>query len=67
MSNDGKLEEDKYYLTYGDDIDDSGYITMANLEQKYMSVRNAADIIDKQVTAKINSLIQVNDGVLVIS
>nr|DAH44331.1 MAG TPA: hypothetical protein [Bacteriophage sp.] len=32
MSNDGKLEEDKYYLTYGDDIDDSGYITMTNLE-----------------------------------
>lgn len=67
MSNDGKLEEDKYYLTYGDDIDDSGYITMTNLEQKYMSVRNAADIIDKQVTTKINSLIQVNDGVLVVS
>lgn len=67
MLNDGKLEEGKYYLTYGDDIDDSGYITMANLEQKYMSIRAATDIIDKQVTAKINSLIQVNDGVLVVS
>ena len=67
MLNEGKLEEGKYYLTYGDDIDDSGYITMANLEQKYMSVRNAASLIDQQVTEKINSLVQVNDGVLVIS
>ena len=67
MLNGGKLEEGKYYLTYGDDIDDSGYITMANLEQKYMSVRNAASLIDQQVTEKINSLVQVNDGVLVIS
>lgn len=67
MLNDGKLEEDKYYLTYGDDIDDSGYITMTNLEQKYMSVRNAESIIDTKVKNKINSLIQVNDGVLVVS
>ena len=67
MLNDGQLEEDKYYLTYGDDIDDSGYITMTNLEQKYMSVRNAESIIDQKVQNKINSLIQVNDGVLVVS
>lgn len=67
MLNDGKLKEGKYYLTYGDDIDDSGYITMTNLEQKYMSVRNAESIIDRQVRDKINSLIQVNDGVLVVS
>lgn len=67
MLNDGKLKEGKYYLTYGDDIDDSGYITMTNLEQKYMSVRNAADLIDQQVKNKINSLIQVNNGVLVVS
>mgnify|MGYP007031321248 FL=1 len=32
MLNDGKLKDGKYYLTYGDDIDDSGYITMTNLE-----------------------------------
>lgn len=67
MLNDGKLKEGKYYLTYGDDIDDSGYITMTNLEQKYMSVRNAESIIDEKVQNKINSLIQVNDGVLVVS
>ena len=67
MLNDGKLKEGKYYLTYGDDIDDSGYITMTNLEQKYMSVRNAEDIIDRQVRDKIDSLIRVNDGVLVVS
>ena len=67
MLNDGKLKEGKYYLTYGDDIDDSGYITMTNLEQKYMSVRNAEDIIDTKVQDRINSLIQVNDGVLVVS
>lgn len=67
MLNDGKLEDGKYYLTYGDDIDDSGYITMTNLEQKYMSVRAATDLIDEQVTTKINSFVQVNDGVLVIS
>lgn len=68
MLNDGKLEEGKYYLTYGDDIDDSGYITMTNLEQKYMSVRNAESIIDQKVKSKINSLIQVtDDGVLVVS
>ena len=67
MLNDGKLEEGKYYLTYGDDIDDSGYITMTNLEQKYMSVRNAESIIDTKVQDRINSLIQVNDGVLVVS
>lgn len=67
MLNDGQLEEDKYYLTYGDDIDDSGYITMTNLEQNYMSVRNAESIIDQKVQNKINSLIQVNDGVLVVS
>ena len=67
MLNDGKLKEGKYYLTYGDDIDDSGYITMTNLEQKYMSVRNAESIIDEKVRNKINSLIQVNDGVLVVS
>lgn len=67
MLNDGKLEEDKYYLTYGDDIDDSGYITMTNLEQKYMSVRNAESIIDQKVQDRINSLIQVDDGVLVVS
>ena len=67
MLNDGKLKEGKYYLTYGDDIDDSGYITMTNLEQKYMSVRNAETIIDKKVQDRINSLIQVNDGVLVVS
>ena len=67
MLNDGKLKEGKYYLTYGDDIDDSGYITMTNLEQKYMSVRNAKDIIDEKVQDRINSLIQVNDGVLVVS
>lgn len=67
MLNDGKLKEGKYYLTYGDDIDDSGYITMTNLEQKYMSVRNAESIIDKKVQDRINSLIQVNDGVLVVS
>ena len=67
MLNDGKLKEGKYYLTYGDDIDDSGYITMTNLEQKYMSVRNAESIIDQKVQNKINSLIQVNDGVLVVS
>lgn len=67
MLNDGKLKEGKYYLTYGDDIDDSGYITMTNLEQKYMSVRNAESIIDTKVKNRINSLIQVNDGVLVVS
>ena len=67
MLNDGKLKEGKYYLTYGDDIDDSGYITMTNLEQKYMSVRNAKSIIDQKVQDRINSLIQVNDGVLVVS
>lgn len=67
MLNDGQLEEGKYYLTYGDDIDDSGYITMTNLEQKYMSVRNAADLIDQSVRNKIDSLVQVNNGVLVIS
>ena len=67
MLNDGKLKEGKYYLTYGDEIDDSGYITMTNLEQKYMSVRNAESIIDKKVQDRINSLIQVNDGVLVVS
>lgn len=67
MLNDGQLEEDKYYLTYGDDIDDSGYITMTNLEQKYMSVRNAADLIDQSVRNKIDSLVQVNNGVLVVS
>lgn len=67
MLNDGKLKEGKYYLTYGDDIDDSGYITMTNLEQKYMSVRNAESIIDEKVRNKINSLVQVRDGVLVVS
>ena len=67
MLNDGKLKDGKYYLTYGDDIDDSGYITMTNLEQKYMSVRNAESIIDEKVQNEINSLIQVNDGVLVVS
>lgn len=67
MAADGKLEEDKYYLTYGDEIDDSGYITMANLEQKYMSVRNARNIIDELVNNKVDALIQVNDGVLVVS
>ena len=68
MLNDGKLEEGKYYLTYGDEIDDSGYITMTNLEQKYMSVRNAETIIDELVRNKINSLIRVDDnGVLVVS
>lgn len=67
MLNDGKLKEGKYYLTYGDDIDDSGYITMTNLEQKYMSVRNAESIIDRQVRDKINSLVRVDNGVLVVS
>lgn len=67
MLNDGKLKEGKYYLTYGDDIDDSGYITMTNLEQKYMSVRNAESIIDQKVQSKINSLIRVENGVLVVS
>ena len=67
MLNDGKLKEGKYYLTYGDDIDDSGYITMTNLEQKYMSVRNAEDIIDEKVRNKINSLVRVENGVLVVS
>ena len=67
MLNDGKLKEGKYYLTYGDDIDDSGYITMTNLEQKYMSVRNAESIIDRQVRDKIDSLVQVKNGVLVVS
>ena len=67
MLNDGKLKEGKYYLTYGDDIDDSGYITMTNLEQKYMSVRNAEDIIDRQVRDKIDSLVRVENGVLVVS
>ena len=67
MLNDGKLKEGKYYLTYGDDIDDSGYITMTNLEQKYMSVRNAKDIIDRQVRDKIDSLVRVENGVLVVS
>lgn len=67
MLNDGKLEEGKYYLTYGDDIDDSGYITMTNLEQKYMSVRNAESIIDTKVRDRINSLIRVENGVLVVS
>lgn len=67
MLNDGKLEEGKYYLTYGDDIDDSGYITMTNLEQKYMSVRNAESIIDTKVQNRINSLIRVENGVLYVS
>lgn len=67
MLNDGKLEEGKYYLTYGDDIDDSGYITMTNLEQKYMSVRNAESIIDTKVQDRINSLIRVENGVLYVS
>ena len=67
MLNDGKLKEGKYYLTYGDDIDDSGYITMTNLEQKYMSVRNAESIIDRQVRDKINSIVRVENGVLVVS
>lgn len=67
MLNDGKLKEGKYYLTYGDDIDDSGYITMTNLEQKYMSVRNAESIIDEKVQSKINSLVRVENGVLVVS
>lgn len=67
MLNDGKLKEGKYYLTYGDDIDDSGYITMTNLEQKYMSVRNAESIIDEKVQNKINSLVRVENGVLVVS
>ena len=67
MAADGKLEEGKYYLTYGDDIDDSGYITMTNLEDKYMSVRAAKDLIDNQVVDKMNSFVEVNDGVLVIS
>ena len=67
MLNDGKLKEGKYYLAYGDDIDDSGYITMTNLEQKYMSVRNAESIIDRQVRDKINSLVRVDNGVLVVS
>ena len=67
MLNDGKLKEGKYYLTYGDDIDDSGYITMTNLEQKYMSVRNAESIIDEKVKSKINSLVRVENGVLVVS
>lgn len=67
MLNDGKLEEGKYYLTYGDDIDDSGYITMTNLEQKYMSVRNAETIIDEKVRNKINSLIRVENGILYVS
>ena len=67
MLNDGKLKEGKYYLTYGDDIDDSGYITMTNLEQKYMSVRNAESIIDQKVQSKINSLVRVDNGVLVVS
>ena len=67
MLNDGKLKEGKYYLTYGDDIDDSGYITMTNLEQKYMSVRNAESIIDQKVRDKIDALVQVKDGVLVVS
>ena len=67
MLNDGKLKDGKYYLTYGDDIDDSGYITMTNLEQKYMSVRNAEDKIDEKVRNKINSLVRVENGVLVVS
>lgn len=67
MLNDGKLKEGKYYLTYGDDIDDSGYITMTNLEQKYMSVRNAESIIDTKVRDRINSLVRVENGVLVVS
>ena len=67
MLNDGKLKEGKYYLTYGDDIDDSGYITMTNLEQKYMSVRNAESIIDEKIQNKINSLVRVDNGVLVVS
>jgi len=41
----GKLEEGKYYLTYGDDIDDSGYITMTNLEEKYLSVRDGKQFL----------------------
>ena len=67
MLNDGKLKEGKYYLTYGDDIDDSGYITMTNLEQKYMSVRNAESIIDQKVRDKIDALVRVDNGVLVVS
>lgn len=67
MLNDGKLKEGKYYLTYGEDIDDSGYITMTNLEQKYMSVRNAESIIDTKVQDRINSLVRVENGVLVVS
>ena len=67
MLNDGKLKEGKYYLTYGDDIDDSGYITMTNLEQKYMSVRNAESIIDEKVQSRIDSLVRVENGVLVVS
>ena len=67
MLNDGKLKDGKYYLTYGDDIDDSGYITMTNLEQNYMSIRNAESIIDQKVQNKINSLVRVENGVLVVS
>lgn len=62
----GQLEEDKYYLTYGEGIDDSGYITQANLDYKFLSKEQTKIYVTEQIKKQLDELITIQDGVLVI-
>lgn len=62
-----QLKEDTYYFTYGEDIDDSGYITKANLDYKYLSKEVCMQYIDEQIDQKVEERnIIIDDETLVL-
>lgn len=62
-----QLKEDTYYFTYGEGVDDSGYITKANLDYKYLSKEVCMQYIDEQIAQKVEERnITIDDETLVL-
>lgn len=60
------LELDKYYLTYGEGADDSGYITQANLDFKFLSKEESKKYVEEQVASQLQAAINVENETLIL-
>ena len=54
LETDGALQDDTYYLTYGKNADDSGFVTADLLERQIKSIMQGVTIATKATTVALN-------------
>ena len=62
LESDGTLQDDTYYLTYGNNVDDSGFVTADLLERQVKSIMQGVTKLQDSATladciSKINEII----------